>query len=68
MLKCLQNLDLTNESSRPLIITEDVLEALTRVVLLGWLVHDVHHFAVAAFTELLYLGELGRHDEVLVQT
>ncbi len=68
MLKCLQDLDLPNESSRPLIITEDVLEALTRVVLLGWPVHDVHHFAVAAFTELLYLGELGRHHEVLVET
>jgi len=35
MLKCLENLDLPNESSRPLIITEDVLEALTRVVFLG---------------------------------
>jgi len=68
MLERLQNLYFANQSSRPLIITEDVLEPFTCVILLSWLMQDVHHFPVATFTELFYLSELWRHDEVLVET
>jgi hypothetical protein len=67
VLQRLQDCDLSDQSSRALVIFKHPFEPFARILLPGRLVADLHYLPVSAFAKLFDFGELLWHQELRVE-